>query len=58
MTLKYFAKDTAGNTSDVATQTYTVPPDTTAPVVTANPTGRALASGTNISHSANEPGTI
>lgn len=58
MTLKYFAKDTAGNTSDVATQTYTVPPDTTAPVVTANPTGRALASGTTIALSANEPGTI
>ena len=28
MTLKYFAKDTAGNTSDIATQTYTIPPDT------------------------------
>ena len=58
MTLKYFAKDTAGNTSDVDTQTYTVPPDTTAPVVTASPTGRALASGATISLSANEPGSI
>lgn len=58
MTLKYFAKDTAGNTSDVATQTYTVPPDTTAPTVTANPTGRALASGATIALTANEPGAI
>ncbi|MFJ6538022.1 chitobiase/beta-hexosaminidase C-terminal domain-containing protein [Paenarthrobacter sp. NPDC091711] len=58
MTLKYFAKDTAGNTSDVATQTYTVPPDTTAPTVTANPTGRALASGATIALSVNEPGAI
>lgn len=58
MTLKYFAKDTAGNASDVATQTYTVPPDTTAPVITANPTGRALASGATISLSANEAADI
>jgi len=58
MTLKYFAKDTAGNTSDVATQTYTIPPDTTAPVITANPTGRALASGATITLSANETATI
>lgn len=58
MTLKYFAKDTAGNVSDVATQTYTVPPDTTAPVITANPTGRALASGATITLSANENAAI
>ncbi|AOY72472.1 chitobiase/beta-hexosaminidase C-terminal domain-containing protein [Paenarthrobacter ureafaciens] len=58
MTLKYFAKDTAGNTSDVATQTYTIPPDTTAPVITANPTGRALANGATITLSANETATI
>nr|WP_309926995.1 chitobiase/beta-hexosaminidase C-terminal domain-containing protein [Arthrobacter sp. 1088] len=56
MTLKYFAKDTAGNTSDIATQTYTIPPDTTAPVVTASPTSRALASGATITLTANEPG--
>ncbi|ABM08920.1 chitobiase/beta-hexosaminidase C-terminal domain-containing protein [Paenarthrobacter aurescens] len=56
MTLKYFATDPAGNVSDVVTQTYTVPPDTTAPTVTANPTGRALASGATITLSANEPG--
>ncbi|WP_284974197.1 chitobiase/beta-hexosaminidase C-terminal domain-containing protein [Arthrobacter sp. efr-133-TYG-104] len=58
MTLKYFARDTAGNVSDVVTQTYTVPPDTTAPVVTANPTSRALASGATITLTANEPATI
>lgn len=56
MTLKYYATDPAGNVSDVITQTYTVPPDTTAPVVTANPTSRALASGATITLSANEPG--
>lgn len=55
MTLKYSATDPAGNVSDVVTQTYTVPPDTTAPVVTANPTSRALASGATITLSANEP---
>ncbi|MFE4198041.1 chitobiase/beta-hexosaminidase C-terminal domain-containing protein [Paenarthrobacter sp. NPDC056912] len=58
MTLKYFARDTAGNVSVVATQTYTVPPDTTAPVVTPNPTSRALASGATITLTANEPGAI
>lgn len=58
MTLKYFAKDTAGNSSDVVTQTYTIPPDTTAPVVTANPTGRALASGATITLTANEAAAI
>ena len=56
MSLKYFATDPAGNASDVVTQTYTVPPDTTAPVITANPTSRALASGATITLSANEPG--
>ncbi|TQS89594.1 hypothetical protein EU811_20060 [Arthrobacter sp. TS-15] len=56
MTLKYSATDPAGNVSDVVTQTYTVPPDTTAPVVTANPTSRALASGATITLTANEPG--
>ncbi|MCT9868568.1 chitobiase/beta-hexosaminidase C-terminal domain-containing protein [Paenarthrobacter aurescens] len=58
MTLKYFARDTAGNVSEVATQTYTVPPDTAAPTVTANPTSRALASGATIALSANEPAAI
>ncbi|MDR6637319.1 chitobiase/beta-hexosaminidase C-terminal domain-containing protein [Paenarthrobacter nitroguajacolicus] len=57
MTLKYFATDPAGNASDVASQTYTVPADTTAPTVTANPTGRPLSSGATISLSANEAGT-
>ncbi|MCF3139020.1 chitobiase/beta-hexosaminidase C-terminal domain-containing protein [Paenarthrobacter sp. AR 02] len=57
MTLKYFATDPAGNASDVASQTYTVPADTTAPTVTANPTSRPLASGATISLSANEAGT-
>ncbi|VXC10157.1 conserved exported hypothetical protein [Arthrobacter sp. 9V] len=56
MSLKYFATDPAGNASEVVTQTYTVPPDTTAPVITANPTSRALASGATITLSANEPG--
>ncbi|KIA73798.1 FG-GAP repeat domain-containing protein [Arthrobacter sp. MWB30] len=56
MTLKFFATDPAGNFSDVVTQTYNVPPDTRAPVVTANPTSRALASGATITLSADEPG--
>ncbi|WP_405474817.1 chitobiase/beta-hexosaminidase C-terminal domain-containing protein [Paenarthrobacter ilicis] len=58
MALKYFARDTAGNVSDVVTQTYTAPPDTTAPTVTPNPTGRALASGATIALTANEPAAI
>jgi hypothetical protein len=56
MTVKYFATDPAGNVSDVVAQTYTVPADTTAPVVTANPTSRALASGATIALSADEVG--
>ncbi|MEO3939953.1 chitobiase/beta-hexosaminidase C-terminal domain-containing protein [Paenarthrobacter nicotinovorans] len=58
MTLKYFARDTAGNVSEVSTQSYSIPPDTAAPTVTANPTSRALASGATIALSANEPATI
>ncbi|MDI2036749.1 hypothetical protein PJL15_03887 [Paenarthrobacter nitroguajacolicus] len=56
MTLKFFATDAAGNVSDVVTQSYNVPPDTRAPVVTANPSSRALASGATITLSADEPG--
>ena len=38
-TLQYFSVDRAGNTEAVKTQTYTIVPDTTAPVTTATPAG-------------------
>jgi len=38
-TLKYFAKDLAGNSESVKTQNYTIRADTTAPTTTASPTG-------------------
>ncbi|TVU63472.1 hypothetical protein FQP90_10460 [Paenarthrobacter nitroguajacolicus] len=56
MTLKYFARDTAGNTSAVATQTYIR--DDTAPTLTVNPAAGAYASGQLVTMSSNEAGSI
>ncbi|WP_208712298.1 chitobiase/beta-hexosaminidase C-terminal domain-containing protein [Sinomonas sp. R1AF57] len=58
LTLKYFGKDAAGNSSAVATQTYTLADDKTPPTVTADPVGGAYPAGTQIKLTANEPATI
>ena len=57
MTLKYVATDTAGNTSAVAQQAYTVQTDTTAPIITANPQAGTYASGQQITLASNEAST-
>ena len=55
-TLKYFAKDAAGNSETVKTQTYTI--DTVAPVTTAAPVGGTYSSAQTVTLSANESATI
>jgi hypothetical protein len=58
-TLKYFGKDTAGNTSVVQTQTYTITaPDTTAPTVTISPVAGTYNATQSVTLSANETATI
>jgi hypothetical protein len=57
-TLKYFAKDTAGNVSTVQTQTYTLNLDTTAPVVTINPAPGPYTSSQSVTLTSNETATI
>jgi hypothetical protein len=56
--LKYFAKDSAGNVSDVQTQTYTINMDTTAPTVTVYPTPGAYTSSQSVTFTTNETATI
>ncbi|WP_269768479.1 chitobiase/beta-hexosaminidase C-terminal domain-containing protein [Arthrobacter sp. YN] len=56
LTLKYFARDTAGNSSAVATQTYVL--DSTAPTLTVAPAAGAYASGQLVTMSSSEPGSI
>ena len=56
LTLKYFARDTAGNSSAVATQTYVL--DNTAPTLTVAPAAGGYASGQPVTMSSSEPGTI
>ncbi|BCT75872.1 hypothetical protein SCMU_17140 [Sinomonas cyclohexanicum] len=58
MTLKYYGTDTAGNSSAVASQAYTIAADTTPPVVTADPAAGAYPAGTQIKLTANEAATI
>jgi YD repeat-containing protein len=55
-TLTYFAKDTAGNSEAIKTQTYTV--DIIAPVTTATPAGGTYSSAQTVTLSANESATI
>lgn len=58
-TIKYFAKDTAGNSSTVQTATYTINiADTTAPTVTASPVGGTFTSSQTVTLTANETATI
>jgi hypothetical protein len=56
--LKYFARDTAGNSEAVKTATYTINLDTTPPVTTASPGGGSYTSLQNVTLTANEPATI
>jgi hypothetical protein len=59
-TLKYFSRDTAGNSEAVKTQTYTktAPADTTAPVTSASPAGGSYTTAQSVTLSANETATI
>jgi len=58
-TLKYFSKDTAGNSETVKTGLYTITVggDTTAPVTTASPLGGSFATSVTVALSINETGT-
>ncbi|MFJ5954989.1 chitobiase/beta-hexosaminidase C-terminal domain-containing protein [Paenarthrobacter sp. NPDC092416] len=56
MTLKYFARDTAGNSSAVATQAYVL--DNVPPVLSVSPAAGAYASGQLITLSSSEAGNI
>lgn|GEM_PF-862736 len=56
MTLKYFARDTAGNTSSVTTQSYVV--DNVAPTLTVSPAAGGYASGQQVTMSSSEAGSI
>ncbi len=51
-TLKFFAKDLAGNIEPVKTQTYTI--DTTAPTTTASPAGGTYASAQSVTLTCND----
>lgn len=55
-TLKYFAKDGAGNIEAVKTQTYTI--DSTAATTTATPVGGAYSSTQTVTLTTNETATI
>ncbi|GAA4828133.1 hypothetical protein GCM10023310_01070 [Paenibacillus vulneris] len=58
-TLKYFGRDTAGNISNVQTQDYLINiPDTTPPIITANPPGGTYPDAQLITLLANEPAAI
>src|SRR2546425_1113744 len=55
-TLKFYAKDTAGNTGPVVTQVYTI--DTTPPTASASPAGATYTSAKSVTLAASEPATI
>src|SRR5438093_1560645 len=55
-TLKFYAKDTAGNTGPVVTQVYTI--DTTPPTASASPAGATYTSAQSVTLAASEPATI
>ena len=55
-TLKYFARDTAGNDSPVDTQVYVI--DTVPPVITATPVGGTYNTTQSVTLSADETATI
>jgi YD repeat-containing protein len=55
-TLKYFAKDLAGNVETIKAQTYII--DTNPSITTATPGGGSYTSAQTVTLSANEPATI
>src|SRR2546425_8280629 len=55
-TLKFYAKDTAGNIGPVVTQVYTI--DTTPPTASASPAGGTYTSAKSVTLTASEPATI
>src|SRR5947199_5463135 len=55
-TLKFYAKDTAGNIGTVVTQVYTI--DTTPPTASASPAGATYTSAQSVTLAASEPATI
>src|SRR5947199_7628729 len=55
-TLKFYAKDTAGNIGTVVTQVYTI--DTTPPTVSASPVGGTFTITQSVTLAASEPATI
>src|SRR2546425_2326191 len=55
-TLKFYAKDTAGNTGPVVTQVYAI--DTTPPTVSASPIGGTYTSTQSVTLTASRPSTI
>jgi len=57
-TLKFFARDTAGNSEAIKTATYTIVADTTPPITTPSPAGGTYASALSVTLTANEPATI
>lgn len=57
-TLKYFGRDTAGNSSSVQTQTYTITSDITPPIVTISPNAGTYNTTQSVTLSANETATI
>jgi hypothetical protein len=57
-TLRYYSRDTAGNSESVKTQTYTITAaDTTPPVTTATPAGGSFPGAVTVALSSNEPAT-
>jgi hypothetical protein len=59
MTIKCFAKDTAGNVSSIQDEEYIIDvADTTPPVVSISPNGGTFNSSQTVTISANEPSTI
>src|SRR6185369_2296651 len=56
--LKFFARDTAGNSETVKTTTYTINLDTIPPITTASPAGGTYSSAQNVTLTANEPATV
>jgi hypothetical protein len=55
-TLKFFAKDRAGNSEAVKTQTYTITTDTTPPITTASPAGGTYSSAQSVTLTCTDSG--
>src|SRR2546427_2500718 len=55
-TLKFYAKDTAGNIGTVVTQVYTI--DTTPPTASASPAGGTYTSAQSVTLTASAPSTV